>query len=1279
MKKRHGVVISKTGLIIGLLSLSLVAIAGQAHAAIQCYDCHGDRQAGILKPKDTYLGAPKLRDEATGAFLGNHQTHLGAVPSAADCVKCHNNQNYTNSHATAGNFKIQINPKLNNFSTSLGAAKYGKPTSFDQTSVPVTATCSNVNCHFVSKPTDQWGTAPYATADTTTCNKCHDAIPNSHAHTKHISLYGNDLTSCTNCHTNHAAEAKPFQHATSAGRPITVINGYTGSNNAYLPGQINRVVGTCSAASCHANVYGAGSVATPAWNSTGNGCSACHSVAIGASGPATGSHALHNVTDCTQCHATGTTATTMPSTGHADGNIDVTDGYPANVTKHVAGTYTGTCSTASCHSNVYGAGSATTPVWGSTGNGCAACHAVAIAATGPATGSHAKHNVTDCTQCHAAGTTATTVPSTGHADGNIDITAGYPANVTKHTAGSYTGTCSTASCHANVYGAGTVTTPVWGVSATGCTACHSVAIGANGPATGSHALTGHATACTACHAAGTSATTMPSSGHADGDIDVANVGYPANIAKHASGSGYTTCSTASCHANVYGTGSATSPAWGSTGNGCTACHSVAIDSTGPATGSHAKHNVTDCTQCHAAGTTATTVPSTGHGDGDIDVIAGYPANVTKHAAGSFTGTCSTASCHANVYGAGTVTTPVWGVSATGCTACHSVAIGANGPTTGSHTIAGHAAACTACHAAGTSATTTPSTGHADGDIDVANVGYPANVTKHASGTGYTTCSTASCHANVYGTGSATSPAWGSTGNGCSACHSVAIAATGPATGSHAKHNVTDCTQCHAAGTNATTVPSTGHADGDIDITAGYPANVTKHTAGSYTGTCSTASCHANVYGSGTVTTPAWGVSATGCTACHTVSIGANGPNTGSHTAHAGKACTSCHAAGTSATTMPGSGHNDNNITVTVGSYPTTVAKHTAGSGYSTCSNISCHSNGYFTAAAAQWGTTLNCKGCHATLSAGHTIHVSTLLDDRASTLVYDRYSANASSDTTYKFGCANCHPVTIASHINGSVDVDLATTAGSGSLKASNPGTATYDMAGTKKCSNVYCHSNGYAATKVYTQSPAWGGSFTGDRCAGCHGNSPNAAIIGSPAHSSHAVGIHYDDIFDGMSGKYGYYSSATKPSAHGDPNQATIISCDICHTDTVATAAAGKNANDKNSICVTCHSSTSRTPAIKRMAHINGTVDVKFASVNVRSKAQIRETSFSSYTSVWSRTSYKVDSGSYDTAKKSLTQATFTAAGVAGQGTCATVSCHNGYTVKWNDSLTCESCHSRL
>ena len=45
---------------------------------------------------------------------------------------------------------------------------------------------------------------------------------------------------------------------------------------------------------------------------------------------------------CGDCH-TGAVKDSNGGTAHVDGNIDVADGYPANVTKHAAGTYTGTC------------------------------------------------------------------------------------------------------------------------------------------------------------------------------------------------------------------------------------------------------------------------------------------------------------------------------------------------------------------------------------------------------------------------------------------------------------------------------------------------------------------------------------------------------------------------------------------------------------------------------------------------------------------------------------------------------------------------------------------------------------------------------------------------------------------------------------------------------------------------------------------------------------------------------------------------------------------------
>ncbi len=551
--------------------------------------------------------------------------------------------------------------------------------------------------------------------------------------------------------------------------------------------------------------------------------------------------------------------------------------------------------------------------------GCTACHGSNAASSNPiATNKHTAHinNATllgsnyGCADCHAPTVSSDTVFSNpaNHQNGTVNY-GGTRAG----TYDSGTQTC-TSYCHTDGKGGAAATPVLWNATVNNldCKGCHGGASSIAGEpvyTTGnSHAkhVTGAAD-CVSCHFPTTATGTTIKGSHTNQSIDVdssTGIGYLA---------AGKTCSTASCHANVYGTGSVTTPAWG-TAAGCAACHSVAIGSTGPATGSHVKHNDTSCVDCHAAGTTATTKPTTGHLDGTITVTDGYPVTA-KHAAGSYTGTCSTASCHANVYGTGTVTTPVWGVAATGCTACHSVAIASTGPATGSH-VKHNVTDCTQCHAAGTSATTMPTTGHINGNIEVTG-GYPSTVAKHAAGTYTGTCSTATCHANVYGTGSVTTPVWGVSATGCTACHSVTIATSGPATGSHAKHNVTDCSQCHAGATNSTTIPTANHNNGTINVTGGYPVTA-KHAQGSYTGTCSTATCHANVYGTGTVTTPVWGVAATGCTACHSVSIATTGPATGSHVKHNVTDCSQCHTGATNNTTIPTANHINNTIDVTGG-------------------------------------------------------------------------------------------------------------------------------------------------------------------------------------------------------------------------------------------------------------------------------------------------------------------------------------------------------------------------
>ncbi|MHB8882094.1 MAG: CxxxxCH/CxxCH domain c-type cytochrome [Thermodesulfovibrionales bacterium] len=1133
-----------------------------------CTGCHGATGNGAPIVAGELVGV-QIAGNTTGHTVGAHPTHV--VTKNYDCAICHNNN---------------AMPALDNVITvafsgaAAGGAYQGKalnaPFSYNAgVTVGATETCSTIYCHSSGQSADGTTTTPYVAATPNwevpasgACDTCHPTTAMATGnHTGHLSVD----TNCGLCHTGATAAA--YNSINHVNQSIDVANNYTAGG---APG---NGYGTCSTASCHADVYSAGTAVTPAWGSAGNGCSACHSVAIDATGPATGSHVAHNITDCSQCHTGATDNATKPVANHIDGDIDAANGYPVTA-KHAAGSYTGTCSTASCHSDPYSAGTAVTPVWG-TAAGCSACHnANPITVNGPATGSHTTvtgHAVA-CITCHNAGTTDTTSPSTEHADGLIDTAASVGYTDEKAKGSAYT-TCSTASCHANPYGAGTITSPTWGSTGNGCAACHTGAnvITANGPATGSHTtVAGHAVACTTCHNAGTTDTTSPSTEHADTLIDtVASVGYTDEKAK---GSAYTTCSTASCHANPYGAGTITSPTWGSTA-GCAACHTGAnvITANGPATGSHttvAGHAVA-CTTCHNAGTSSTTSPSTEHADTLIDTVAsvGYTDEKAK---GSAYTTCSTASCHANPYGAGTITSPTWGSTA-GCAACHTGAnvITANGPATGSHTtVAGHAVACTTCHNAGTSSTTSPSTEHADTLIDtVASVGY---TDEKAKGSAYTTCSTASCHANPYGAGTITSPTWGSTGNGCAACHTGAnvITANGPATGSHttvAGHAVA-CTTCHNAGTTDTTSPSTEHADTLIDTVASVGYTDEKAKGSAFT-TCSTASCHANPYGAGTVTTPVWGATA-GCAACHTGAnvITANGPATGSHTTVAGHAvaCTTCHNAGTSSSTAPSTEHRDTLIdTVAAIGYTDEKAK---GSAFATCSTASCHANPYGagTVTTPTWGATAGCAACHT-----------------GANVITANGPATGSHTTVagHAVACTTCHNAGTSSTTSPSTEhndtlIDTVASVGYTDEKAKGSAATT--------CSTASCHANPYGAGTITT--PTWGS--TGNGCAACH-TGANVITANGPATGSHAVHMglaaaacvqchnagttattspsteHIDTLID--TANAGYTDEKAKGSA--------FVSCSTnnCHG---ATSPVWGTDLSASSTCVKCHGVAGTSPA---------------------------------------------------------------------------------------------------
>jgi predicted CxxxxCH...CXXCH cytochrome family protein len=564
-----------------LLSLSMVMLLTNVAHALDCTRCHGS--AGIsAHPVDTPAGSPAAyRNITTGAVKGNHGTHSVASTTGNVCTKCHGDAaaSYRSNHALTGKFNIQMASKVryNKYTSAFGVYTSAL-TSFPQTSDPKLGKCSTVDCHFQTR-TPVWGSAPLGAAGVDTCSVCHNALPATGSHAVHIAEHGNDLNTCVLCHTDHAAEARPFQHATSAGRAIAIhsFRGYSGngSNNHYLPSQqADRTLGYCSTASCHDDGLGNGAaslVESPVWGSTVAKCDVCHP-----SRPITGSHTAHLVrASCAACHKGAVESSTVPEQ-HSDGNIDVYKttagdlGYPAN--KDKGSVYT-TCATATCHVDPSSNGlQKESPAWGdSTQTKCSYCHA-----SRPATGSHQSHydaGFATCANCHNGAVEGATL-STSHDNNLVDVYKtvpgdfGYPS---PKAIGSAPGKCSTGSCHEDGRG-NAVASPTWGTTVPNCSACHATI-----PDTGSHLqhITGVGVTCGNCHKGAVQGSTVPAL-HLNNVVDVYKDvpgdfggGYPA--AGKVKGSDFASCTTVNCHGRL-------SPTWGAnTGNyQCTKCHGAGV-------------------------------------------------------------------------------------------------------------------------------------------------------------------------------------------------------------------------------------------------------------------------------------------------------------------------------------------------------------------------------------------------------------------------------------------------------------------------------------------------------------------------------------------------------------------------------------------------------------------------------------------------------------------------------------------------------------------------------
>ncbi|TLM65613.1 MAG: CxxxxCH/CxxCH domain-containing protein [Deltaproteobacteria bacterium] len=1195
---------------------------------------------------------------ASNMATGSHAKHL--AEAGVGCGDCHADAVKDSTAPTGG---VHADGNVDVYNAAAGDLGYPNNVAYGSATW---TTCSAASCHDMGRgglaTTPTWGTA------VTNCTECHagSAIATG-SHGAHLAA-GATCTSCHDAATSVATETEPAAGHRDTNIDTTVALGYT-QNKAK-----NSAFTTCATASCHND--GRNSGLTGTWGTTLNNCSECHATV-----PATAGHATHlgksfagAAIACGDCHA-GTTQGTTAGAGHRDGNIDAT-GY-ATANKALGTAYT-TCTTASCHQTGISANNyVTTPAWDADTANCTQCHAAV-----PATGSHAKHVTTagqDCSACHTGATRDVSYNSAAHGDLNIDVAVGgYAANKVIGTA--FT-SCSAVTCHSDGMAA-SGNTPVWG-TASGCAACH-----LSDMTTGSHAK--HLSAgslCGDCHADAVKDSTAPTGGvHADGNVDVYNtaagdLGYPNNVAYGSAT--WTTCNAASCHDPGRGALVVT-PAWGVSRTDCTECHL----GTTIATGSHAAHLAAGatCASCHddAANPATETNPAAGHIDTNIDtdLALGYTQNKAKNSA--FT-TCATASCHNDGRNSGL--TAAWGTTLNNCSECHATA-----PTTGSHSDHSALYACGTCHT-GTTQGTTAGVGHRDGNIDTAaSTGLAAD---KLNGSAFTSCGTSNCHGS-------NSPVWGTdldTFDACTQCHGQMVAA--PATeaqkapggsgvdtngdsaatdaqvGAHQIHlnptksKAVACVACHVV---PATITAAGHIDSALpaEITFGGLARGGLDGKAAFNpASCATTYCHdgsalknGGTWDNGTLA-PVWTDSAfmqgtvADCDNCHGY------PPAGAHPANSD--CSVCHDV-----------LNADDVTFTAAGKLTHVDGIVQASGGDSCSD--CH--------AADIDGALN--GVH----AKHA-NVATFLAGK--TISGGGYGGAGWYATTYTngqpmFGCGECHPASegVSHPLNGlNVDLDPAgetPTAGSLKLKNTNgPATPTYLSRSSVTCNNVYCHSDAAGATPSYKLTPNWYGGTVSGNCTDCHGNSPT-----TNAHARHAVGIHYDTLYDDdgvglmATAPTGKAASAGADAAHGNSLTSNTLGCQSCHNSTVAVAY-----NAANTLCGTCHSDTNTPVTGNEKAiisttgstHVNGLPDVVFATLTgFKSKSQLRNdiTTVAELNNSWGRNNgYKAVAGTSFDAGKAVVPGWN-----SGAKTCSTVDCHNGIvTPAWTSGSTgnCQACHTSL
>ncbi len=281
----------------------------------------------------------------------------------------------------------------------------------------------------------------------------------------------------------------------------------------------------------------------------------------------------------------------------------------------------------------------------------------------------------------------------------------------------------------------------------------------------------------------------------------------------------------------------------------------------------------------------------------------------------------------------------------------------------------------------------------------------------------------------------------------------------------------------------------------------------------------------------------------------------------------------------------------------------------------------------------------------------------------------------SNTDTTYRFGCGNCHPLDATKHNNGTVDVELYNpSAPAGSVKSMNPASAAYTpgivtftypskIAGGRPftysngtCNNLYCHSgksvssgpvglpigtdqygnpvyDPYTVTysRTYKATPQWSTTGTMTTCAECH---PFPLTTSYPSVQAGAGDSHQwiDD--------YGYGNLHAYNMSY-DP-----LSCRTCHYGAITAA----NTWSRDFMDITTYDPV---PLASLRFHVNGSPNVVFDTANPVTYGTAK---------------YNLSGAAYDPTTR----------------TCSNVACHLQQTrVTWGspyrwwlDSTECNVCH---